>query len=119
MLENYKNPELAKMCDIIINDDTFYLGELTSDSVSSNNNSIISNNSSNSNNSTNSNNSSNNNIEKVKIIKSIPLKQIIMKPSNKFPSVLDIYEKKIAKIQIIIYILMEIVMKIFLKFLIK
>ena len=94
MLENYKNPELAKMCDIIINDDTFYLGELTSDSVSSNNNSIISNNSSNSNNSTNSNNSSNNNIEKVKIIKSIPLKQIIMKPSNKFPSVLDIYEKK-------------------------
>ncbi len=94
MLENYKNPELAKMCDIIINDDTFYLGELTSDSVSSNNNSIISNNSSNSNNSTNSNNSSNNNIEKVKIIKSIPLKHIIMKPSNKFPSVLDIYEKK-------------------------
>jgi hypothetical protein len=61
MLENYKNPELAKMCDIIINDDTFYLGELTSNSVSSNNNSLISNNSSNSNNSTNSNNSSNNN----------------------------------------------------------
>ena len=97
MLENYKNPELAKMCDIIISDDTFYLGELTSNSVSSNNNSLISNNSSNSNNSTNSNNSSNNNIEKVKIIQAIPLQKIIMKPSHKFPSVLDIYEKKYSK----------------------
>ena len=94
MLENYKNPKLAKMCNIIITDDIFYLGELTSDSISSNNNSIISNNSSNSNNSTNSNNSSNNNIEKIKIIKIIPLTKIIMKPSNQFPSVLDIYEKK-------------------------
>ena len=94
MLENYKNPELAKMCDIILSNNNFYLGELTSDSSNLNNNnnnnsSSISNNSSNS---TNSNNSNNNN-ERIKIIKIIPLRRILMKPSNKFSTVLDIYDK--------------------------